>query len=68
MCPGQCTTTMETTSLGACLTPSEYPREDLTRDYGEGVHQQNRAIEYDLWHNNFDVIKYVEYNGSPSTD
>jgi hypothetical protein len=63
MCLGQCSTTTESTSLGACLSPSDYPREDMAREYGEGAHQLMQAIEYDLWHNNFDAISYVEYNG-----
>eukprot|EP01052_Picozoa_sp_SAG31_P033521 SAG31_NODE_3801_length_3870_cov_1.727658_1_plen_199_part_00 len=60
MCPNQCTATSEAVAMRACLSPSEYPQEDLRRDHGSGVHQRQVPVEHDIWHNNFDEIRYLE--------
>ena len=52
MCPNQCSDTSEMAAVRACLPPSDYPREDLRRNAGDGTHERGTAIEYDVWHNN----------------
>ena len=49
MCLGECTDTVEMGNTAACLTPSEYPPEDVRRANGVGPHQQAAVIHSDVW-------------------
>ena len=49
MCPGECTDTVEMGSTATCLTPLDYPPEDVRWADGGGPHQQASIVHSDVW-------------------